>query len=158
MKEIILTDIYLFNDAVKAAEKWLTDTPLLPKWGIKWTQNIKNAGYVIGRTTNDNKCWWHIDYDDAKGLHINALDNFRQINQVYKVSAWDPVPTKEKALSRLAGWWFEMTVVYQTHSMPEEARHNIEAASKGDGLDAQEASKRLQLCKNTIKPSKTFSF
>lgn len=45
-----------------------------PYWGLKGG-NIANVGRVIGWTTPDNRKRWRLDYDPAKGVHLNEEDS-----------------------------------------------------------------------------------
>lgn len=138
-----------FRKAIVEAEKYLSDTPTLPKWGEKWTDNIKNAGYVIGRTTATGCCWWHVDFDAQKKLHINAIDSHTGINNAIPLTVPGGITQSDEYLqSFLTGWWFEMTARHQNSQLPAAALRNLQAASKGSGAAAAEANRRLGFFRN----------
>jgi hypothetical protein len=133
-----------FRKAIAEAEKYLSDKPTLPKWGNKWTANIKNAGYVIGMTSETGCCWWHVDFDGTKKLHINAIDSHTGVNSAMPLLVpGGLVQSDEYLQSFLEGWWFEMTVRYQNSKLPETVLNNLKAASLGAGASAAIARNRL---------------
>jgi hypothetical protein len=63
------------QDAIEHVYRTLGDRVLLSKpfWGTKGG-NIANVGKVLGWSTPDGRKRWRLDYDPAKGVHINEED------------------------------------------------------------------------------------
>lgn len=63
------------DEAIEHAYRNLGGRGLLsePVWGLRGG-NIGNVGKVIGWGTHDGRKRWRLDYDPAKGVHINEED------------------------------------------------------------------------------------
>ena len=88
--------------AIQIAEGYLSAKPSAPKWGTKWTAHIKNAGYVIGRTTPNGTNWWHLDFDAEKKLHINAMNEDTQENNCISLTVPGGVPPQSDEYCRVS--------------------------------------------------------
>lgn len=65
-----------------------TDIQWEPYWGTKHTKNMDNLGYVIGLRCGHYS--FRVDYDPAKGIHINYGSDNREDNYVRARKATRP--------------------------------------------------------------------
>jgi hypothetical protein len=63
------------DEAIEHAYQGLGSRNFLsqPFWGTRGG-NIGNVGKVIGWTTHDGRRRWRLDYDRARGVHVNEED------------------------------------------------------------------------------------
>jgi hypothetical protein len=97
----------LFSSVEVAIDQMKKDHPgtyAAPWWGDKFTDNIKNRGYVIGWKDNTKNARWRLDYDNDKRLHINWVQDVtgsEQKKECYKINALN---FEQTMFDYYAGW------------------------------------------------------
>lgn len=71
------------DEAIAHAKQNLTEEGVVlskPFWGTRGGK-IANVGWVIGYQSDDGKRRFRLDYDPAKGVHVNEEDFTRPVDQ-----------------------------------------------------------------------------
>ncbi len=116
----------------------------VPWWGFKWSQNLKNAGYVIGFKHNASAMrHWHLDYDPAKGLHINyedktgkeALKTYHKITNLASLAGLTlPDGNKSQEDNQHAMWLHWSRLYIATNPPSDDQKLEILMARFGAGM------------------------
>jgi hypothetical protein len=128
------------DDAIAHARENLGAPLTNPIWGRKGGQ-IANVGRVIGYESSDKRMRFRLDYDPAKGVHVNEEDWNRPVEQqkiVHRVRlSMEPTDAAAQTAwqrileGRMQLYWNKWTSRYDKPAEVLEAEEEVDRRHKG---------------------------